>query len=145
MHQLKTKINDQNVLDFFNKIENNKRKEDSLVILELMTKLTGETKKWRGSSIIGFGLYHYKNKSGHNCEWMKIGFSPRKQSLTLYIMNGYDKYDNLLKKLGKYKLGKSCLYINKLEDIDMDVLETSITDSYDYVSKNIKGKSKISL
>lgn len=138
MYELKTKINDQNVLDFLNKIENKKRKEDSLAVLELMTRVTGETAKMWGTSIIGFGLYHYKNKSGQKSQWMKIGFSPRKQSLTLYIMNGYDRYEVILKKLGKFKLGKSCLYINKLEDIDMDVLETLITDSYDYVSKNFK-------
>jgi len=138
MYELKTKINESNVLEFLNTIENIKRKEDSLVILDLMTKLTGETAKMWGTSIIGFGLYHYKNKSGHQGEWMKIGFSPRKQSLTLYIMNGYDRYDDLLKRLGKYKLGKSCLYINKLEDIDMKVLEVMITDSYDYVTKNFK-------
>ena len=138
MYELKTKINDSNVLDFLNTIENSKRKEDSFIILDLMTKLTGETAKMWGSSIIGFGLYHYKYKSGHQGEWMKIGFSPRKQNLTLYIMNGYDQYDDLLKRLGKYKLGKSCLYINKLEDVDMKVLEILITDSYDYVTKNFK-------
>jgi len=138
MYELKTKINDSNVLEFLNTIENSKRKEDSFIILDLMTKLTGETAKMWGSSIIGFGLYHYKYKSGHQGEWMKIGFSPRKQNLTLYIMNGYDQYDDLLKRLGKYKLGKSCLYINKLEDVDMKVLEILITDSYDYVTKNFK-------
>jgi len=89
-----------------------------------------------GASIIGFGLYPYKNKSGMNGEWMKIGFSPRKASLTLYIMNGYDTYDALLEKLGKHKLGKSCLYINKLSDIDMAVLKELIRNSYDYVTKN---------
>jgi hypothetical protein len=81
-----------------------------------------EPKMW-GASIIGFGHYHYKSKSGREGDWFPIGFSPRKQNLTLYLMDGFDKHGDLLAKLGKHKLGKGCLYINKLEDVDVSVLK----------------------
>lgn len=136
MYELKTKLNDGNVVDFLNAIENNRRREDSFILLDLMSEITGEAPKMWGSSIIGFGQYHYKTKSGIESDWMNIGFSPRKQSLTLYIMNGYDQYDDLLSKLGKHKIGKSCLYINKLDDIDLEVLKSLIRDSFEYVQKN---------
>jgi len=136
MYELKTKINDKNVLDFLNNVENKRRKDDALVVLEIMSRLTKEEAKMWGDSIIGFGTYKYSNSTGKEFEWMKIGFSPRKQSLTLYIMNGYEHYVELLQRLGKHKLGKSCLYINKLDDIDLSVLEELISHSYDYVTKN---------
>jgi len=136
MYELKTKINDKNVLDFLNNVENKRRKDDALVVLEIMSRLTKEEAKMWGDSIIGFGTYKYSNSTGKEFEWMKIGFSPRKQSLTLYIMNGYEHYEELLQRLGKHKLGKSCLYINKLDDIDLSVLEELISHSYDYVTKN---------
>ncbi|MCH4889938.1 DUF1801 domain-containing protein [Acidaminobacter sp. JC074] len=136
MYELKTKINDKNVLEFLNNVDNKRRKEDSLVVLEIMSRLTKEEAKMWGDSIIGFGTYKYSNSTGKEFEWMKIGFSPRKQSLTLYIMNGYDHYEDLLKRLGKHKLGKSCLYINKLDDIDLSVLEELISHSFEYVTKN---------
>jgi hypothetical protein len=136
MYELKTKLNDKNVLEFLNNVDNKRRKEDSLIILDLMEKITGQDAKMWGDSIIGFGTYHYTNKSGFKGEWMKIGFSPRKQNLTLYIMNGYESYGPLLEKLGKHKLGKSCLYINKLSDINMEVLEELIKHSFEYVTDN---------
>jgi len=86
-----------------------------------------------GSSIIGFGSYHFKYKSGREGDWFLTGFSPRKQSLTLYIMNGFEKHDALLSRLGKYKTGKSCLYINKLSDVDQHVLSDLITESVSYL------------
>lgn len=132
MYELKTKLNNNSVIEFLNSVENQKRKDDSFVILDLMSSLTGEKPKMWGTSIVGFGKYHYKTKSGIESDWMKIGFSPRKQNLTIYIMNGYDQYEDLLSKLGKHKLGKSCLYINKLEDIDLDVLKELILDSFEY-------------
>lgn len=139
MYELKTKVNDKNVLEFLHSVENEKRREDSLKILDLMTELTTEMPKMWGDSIIGFGAYHYKYKSGQEGDWMKIGFSPRKQNLTLYIMNGYDRYEDLLSKLGKHKLGKSCLYINKLDDINIEVLKTLILDSMEFMNTNYKG------
>lgn len=82
-----------------------------------------------GSSIVGFGDYHYKYESGREGDWFVTGFSPRKQNLTLYIMAGFDNYDQLLSRLGKYKTGKSCLYINKLDDVDLDVLKELVAQS----------------
>ena len=130
---MKTVKNDSPVLDFLNNVEHNKRREDGLKILELMTEVTGEKPAMWGDSIVGFGSYTYKYKSGREGEWMYVGFSPRKQNLTLYIMDGFDSYDELLGKLGKHKTGKSCLYINKLEDVDEDVLRKLIAKSVDHM------------
>ena len=135
MAELKTQKNDASVVDFLNSVENDQRKEDSFVVLELMKKITQSEPSMWGPSIIGFGSYHYKYASGREIDWFLTGFSPRKQSLTLYIMSGFKKYDELLKRLGKYKTGKSCLYINKLEDIDIQVLKELITDSVTYLSQ----------
>lgn len=129
MAEIKTKKNDASVVDFLNSVEHQKRKEDSFVVLDLMQKITGDIPKMWGASIIGFIDYPYKYESGRTGEWFKVGFSPRKQSLTLYIMPGFEKLQELLDRLGKYKTGKSCLYINKLEDIDMSVLEEIIRES----------------
>ena len=88
-----------------------------------------------GSSIVGFGRYHYKYDSGREGDFMKVGFSPRKQNISLYIMTGFDRYEELMAKLGKFKTGKSCLYINKLADVDEDVLTELITISYDLMTE----------
>ena len=88
-----------------------------------------------GPTIVGFGSYHYKYESGREGDWFKTGFSPRKTSLTLYIMPGFNRYDELMQKLGKHKTGQSCLYINKLEDVDMDVLRELVKLSYDYMDE----------
>lgn len=120
---MKTVKNEKPVLDFLKSIEHNKRREDGLKILDLMKEVTGEEPAMWGDSIIGFGNYKYKYASGREGEWMYVGFSPRKQNLTLYIMDGFDGYADLLRKLGKHKTGKSCLYINKLEDVDQEVLK----------------------
>ncbi len=127
MSQNKTQPTKESVEVFLNSIENETRRLDSLVILELMKKITGELPVLWGSSLIGFGKVHYKYKSGREGDWFHVGFSPRKQSLTIYIIPGFD-----MNKLGKYKTGKGCLYINKLTDIDMDVLTTLITKSATY-------------
>lgn len=129
MSDLKTTPNDANVEAFLNSIEHDKRREDSLAMLDIMKEVTGEKPQMWGPSIVGFGTYHYKYKSGREGDWMLTGFSPRKQSLTLYIMSGFHHYDELLQKLGKFKTGKSCLYINKLEDVDMEVLKKMIRES----------------
>lgn len=139
MYELKTKVNDASVLDFLNGVENKKRKEDSLVILDVMSELTGEEPKMWGKSIVGFGSYHYQGKVQEG-EWMRIGFSPRKASLTLYLMNGYEESEVLLGKLGKHKLGKSCLYINKLEDVKMDVLKELILESLSWMGEHYPQK-----
>ena len=135
MTELKTKPNDKNVEEFLNAVENEKKRKDSFKILELMSRVTGEAPVMWGPSIVGFGSYHYKYASGQEGDWPLTGFSPRKQSLTLYIMSGFKRYDEMLKKLGKFKTGKSCLYINKLEDVNLEVLEELIGQSVDYLSK----------
>lgn len=129
MAELKTKLNDASVDDFINGVEDEARREDCRTIAELMSRITGEEPKMWGASIVGFGTYHYKYASGREGDWMKMGFSPRKQNLTLYIMDGFDKYDELMAKLGKHKTGKSCLYVKRLSDIDMKVLEKLINAS----------------
>jgi hypothetical protein len=134
MAELKTKPNDGSVEDFLNSVENDRRREDSFKVLELMKEVTGEEPNMWGSSIVGFGSYRYKYASGREGEWMAIGFSPRKQSLTLYIMDGFGEYDALLEDLGKHRTGKSCLYINKLDDVDMEVLRDLVQKSVDHVA-----------
>lgn len=136
MTELKTKPNDKDVLEFLNSVENQRRREDSLEMLKIMQEVTQEEPIMWGDSIVGFGSYHYKYKSGREADWLVTGFSPRKQALTVYVMDGFDKYEELLKNLGKHKTGKSCLYINKLEDIDISILQELIKESMKYVEEN---------
>ena len=133
MAELKTKPTDASVEAFLNSVENEKKRQDSFAILELMREVTGEEAQMWGSSIIGFGSYHYKYASGREGDWMLVGFAPRKQALTLYIMSGFEGYDALMTDLGKHKTGKSCLYINKLEDIDLDTLRELIRQSVEHM------------
>jgi len=129
MAELKTKANDESVDNFLNRIENQKKREDSILVCKIMQEITGEKPKMWGTSIVGFGTYHYKYKSGREGDWFICGFSPRKQSLTLYIMGGLKKLKDLTEKLGKFKTGKGCFYINKIEDVNIDVLKKIIHDS----------------
>ncbi len=126
MYELKTKLTDASVEKFLKSVKDEKQREDSFIILDIMTKITKLPPKMWGPSIIGFGSYHYKYESGHEGDMCLTGFSPRKQSLTLYILPGFEKNKDLMEKLGKYKTGKSCLYIKKLEDVDMKVLKELI-------------------
>jgi len=129
MAELKTKPNDQDVEAFLNRVEDEQKRRACFVIREIMEQATGAEAKMWGDSIVGFGSYHYKYASGREGDWMLTGFSPRKRNLTLYIMSGFDEYDALLDNLGKYKTGKSCLYINKIEDVDLDVLRDLVEQS----------------
>ena len=129
MAELKTKPNKLSVKKFLDQIEDDQKRKDSYVILEMMKDISKEEPKMWGTSIIGFGDYHYKYASGREGDWFKTGFSPRKQNLTLYIMSAFKEDDDLLKKLGKYKTGKSCLYIKQLEDVDVKVLKKMIKKS----------------
>jgi hypothetical protein len=128
MAELKTKQNESPVENFINSVPDAQKREDAFAILEMMKRITKEAPKMWGSSIIGFGLMHLKYESGRELDWMRLGFSPRKQNLTLYIgLGGEEKnFEPLLKKLGKYKTGKGCLYINKLSDVDTKVLQEMI-------------------
>ncbi len=138
MTELKTQKNDASVTAFLNSIEDEKKRQDSFTILELMKDVTGSDPVMWGTSIIGFGHYHYKYASGRENDWMLTGFSPRKQNITLYIMSGFDQYDDLLGKLGKHSTGKSCLYIKKLEHIDLDVLRELVKHSVEHMAeKNV--------
>ena len=103
-----------------------------------MKQVTKEEPKMWGGSMVGFGRFHYKSDSGREGDWFLTGFSPRKQNLTIYIMPGFDKYDSLMKKLGKHKTGKSCLCISKLEDVDTKVLKELIKQSFQYMKKKYK-------
>ncbi|MDZ7766458.1 MAG: DUF1801 domain-containing protein [Melioribacteraceae bacterium] len=125
--ELKTKPTSADVEKFLNSIENEKRKKDAFVILDVMKKVTKEEPKMWGASIIGFGLYHYKYESGREGDWFLAGFSPRKTNFSIYIMSGFKEFDELLSKLGKHKTGSSCLYINKLEDVDLSILKKMVT------------------
>ena len=129
MAEPKTRPNEQNVPAFLNTISDDTRKQDCYTIMNLMENITREKPKMWGDSIIGFGSYHYKYKSGREGDWFLTGFSPRKQNLTLYIMSGFKRYEELISKLGKYKTGKACLYINRLADIDLKILEDLIKQS----------------
>ena len=136
MSTIKTTINDASVEDFINKVEDDQKRQDSFRLLEMYKKLTGEIPKMWGTSIIGFGQYHYKSeRSRQEGDWMLGGFSPRKQSLTLYLMLGHADYTDLLDKLGKHKRGGGCLYINKLTDVDEEILQKLIKQSYENMKK----------
>jgi len=129
MSELKTKLNNKSVLKFINSVKDEKKRRDSLAILNMMKKITKEEPKMWGDSIIGFGSCHYKYASGREGDWFLTGFSPRKQNFSLYIMSGFKEYGELLKKLGKHKTSKACLYIKSLEDIDTKTLKELITKS----------------
>jgi hypothetical protein len=125
----KTQKTDLSVTDFLNSLPDETKRQDSFTVLELMKQVSGSEPKMWGPSIIGFGDTHYKYESGREGDWFQVGFSPRKQNLTLYIMGGLPSYADLLGKLGKYKTGKGCLYINKLTDVDVEVLKEMISRS----------------
>lgn len=135
MAELKTKVNDASVDKFLRGITDEAKREDSNKILEMMKKATKVEPKMQGTSIIGFGDYLYKYESGREGDYFLSGFSPRKQNLTLYILGGFDEHEELLNKLGKYSLGKGCLYINKLEDVDTKVLHELVTRSVKKMAK----------
>lgn len=134
MAENKTKANNTDVTAFLNTVEDEQKRKDCFEISALMQEVTNEQPIMWGTSIVGFGTYHYKYESGREGDFMLVGFSPRKQNLTMYIMAGFGRYGELLSKLGKYKTGKSCLYIKKLEDIDKDVLKELITESVEYIA-----------
>jgi hypothetical protein len=128
----KTTENDQSVADFLNRIPDAKKRQDSFAVLELMKKVTGLEPKMWGDAIIGFGSYHYKYASGREGDSPLAGFSPRKQNLTFYITDDFDQYNTLLSKLGKFKTSKYCVYINKLEDVDTEVLSELVKHSFQH-------------
>ncbi len=135
MAENKTQRNDGDVLAYLDSVANKRRREDSLLMLEMMQAVTGEPAEMWGTSIVGFGSYHYRYASGREGDFMLTGFAPRKQALTLYIMGGHERHAELFAKLGKYRTGSSCLYINKLADVDLDVLRELIAESVAYMRR----------
>lgn len=133
MADLKTQENEASVDEFLAGVEPTRRREDGFALKAMMERLTQWPARMCGTSIVGFGTYHFKYKNGKDGSALVVGFSPRKASLVLYIMDGFSEYDSLLSKLGKHKTGKCCLYINKLSDVDLDVLETVILKSVSYM------------
>lgn len=133
MAENKTQKTKASVEGFINSVDHEGKRKDAFEILEMMKTITKEEPKMWGTSIIGFGDLHYKYASGREGDWFKVGFSPRKANLSLYI-SGCDvsMHEQLLAKLGKHKTGKGCLYINKLADVDIDVLKEMIKEGYDH-------------
>ncbi len=129
MAENKTVPTELSVDEYINAIEHPQRKEDCKAILELMKEISGREPVMWGHSIVGFGKYHYKYESGREGNMLATGFSNRKQAITLYIMGGFKRYKELLEKIGKFKTGKSCFYIKRLSDIDIDVLSALISES----------------
>jgi hypothetical protein len=129
MADLKTSPSSKPVEEFIRSINNKQQQEDSRVLLDLMGKVTSEKPVIWGESIVGFGSYHYVYKSGREGDWFLTGFSPRKQNMTVYIMEGLSAYDTELRNLGKCKNSVSCLYFKRLSDIDIDILESILRDS----------------
>lgn len=129
MAELKTKKNKASVSAFLDSITDDQQRKDAKTIAKIMREVTGKTATMWGDSIVGFGQYDYKYPSGQEGTWPLIGFSPRKGNLSLYIMDGFKERAALLKKLGKHKTGKACLYIKRLEDVDLGVLKKLIAAS----------------
>ena len=135
MAELKTRKNNASVAEFLKNIGDPAQRADCRKISAIMKKATGSRPKMWGTAIVGFGSYSYSNSAGKDFEWMLTGFSPRKQATSVYIMPGFKKFDALMKKLGRYKTGKSCLYIKRLEDVDEDVLLKLIDASVKHMRK----------
>ncbi len=129
MSTLKTQKNTASVDEFLNSVEDAEKQADCRKLVELMQRATGEPPAMWGKAMVGFGSYHYRYESGREGDWFLVGFSPRKRELSVYIMPGFSQYDDLMDRLGKHKTGKSCLYIKRLADIDLDVLEQLIQAS----------------
>ena len=129
MSEPKTKPTDESVEEFLDTVDHPQKKKDSFELLKIMKEVAQEEPIMWGTSIIGFGSYHYRYASGREGDWPIVGFSPRKRSLTVYLTSSLDEIGDLLGKLGKHRVGKGCLYINKLSDVDTDVLKEIIKKS----------------
>ncbi len=135
MSEPKTRPTDASVDDYLDEIEDETRRQDCRTLVRIMKKVTGAKPRMWGPSIVGFGTYHYKYASGREGDWPLTGFSSRKRELTLYIMAGYTRDEELMAKLGKHKTGKSCLYVKRLADVDLKVLERLVTASVEHLKK----------
>jgi len=140
MAENKTQQTKASVAAFLNAIDNKQKRSDCKKIAAMMRKATGSRARMWGTAIVGYGNYHYEYASGCEGDWVLVGFSPRKQNLVVYIMPGFKDFSVLMKKLGKYKTGKSCLYIKKLEDVDEGILEKLIDRSVKVMRKRYEAK-----
>jgi len=138
--ELKTQPTRASVTEFVAGIDDRQQRADARRVAAMMRRATGKRAKMWGPSIVGYGSYHYKYASGRDGDFMITGFSPRKQALTVYIMPGFSGFKKLLEKLGKYKTGKSCLYIKRLSDVDETILEKLIVDSVRVMRKKYATK-----
>jgi hypothetical protein len=129
MAELKTKETTASVEDFLAAIDDEERRKDCRTLVRIMKKATKAEPAMWGTSVVGFGRYHYRYATGREGDWFKTGFSPRKNDLTLYIMSGVERFPQLLKRLGKYKTGKACLYVKRLADVDLAVLKELVESS----------------
>jgi hypothetical protein len=135
MSELKTKPTDASVQEFLDRVDDPARRKDCEEVLEMMRSVTGKEPRMWGTGLIGFGQYRYRYESGREGDWPLSGFAPRKESLTLYIMAGVERFPALLKRLGKHKVGKGCLYVKRLSDVDPEVLEQLVRSSVEHVRK----------
>ncbi|PID22991.1 hypothetical protein CSV61_00605 [Sporosarcina sp. P3] len=135
MYELKTKETDSSVIEFIENIDQLKKREDAYKLVDIFTEATGYQAKMWGPSIIGFGTYHYKYRSGHEGDAPIVGFSPRKAKISLYLTLGNEQREQLLKGFGKYTTGKSCIYINKLADIEIEILKNLIEQSACFINE----------
>ena len=140
MAELKTRPSGASVEAFLQGVADEARREDCRTLLALMRRVTGAEPEMWGSSIVGFGSYHYRYASGREGDWFVTGFSPRKRDLTLYIMAGFGDHDDLLARLGPHKTGKACLYVKRLADLDLDVLETLVAASVEHMQEAYAGR-----
>ena len=140
VYELKTKENENDVIEFIESVDSQTKREDAYRLLDLFTETTGHKAKMWGSSIIGFGSYHYRYESGHEGDAPLVGFSPRKARFSLYLATGDPDREAMLQRLGKHKSGKACVYVNKLDDIDLDVLKDMINQSIDFLKKTYPQK-----
>jgi hypothetical protein len=140
MAEQKTKPTNQSVTEFLNEIPEPERRADCFAVAKIMEEISGEKPKMWGPSIVGFGSYHYKYASGREGDWPKLGFSPRKKDLTLYIMMGFEKHADLMEKLGKHSTSKSCLYIKRLSDVHLPTLKKLIKIGLKDLTEYIKSQ-----
>ncbi|PIC84797.1 DUF1801 domain-containing protein [Sporosarcina sp. P1] len=143
MYELKTKETDSSVIEFIENIDQLRKREDAFSLLDIFTETTGYKAKMWGPSIIGFGKYHYKYSSGHEGDAPIVGFSPRKAKISLYVTLENEQREKLLKDFGKHTTGKSCIYINKIADIEIEILKKLIEQSADFIKEIYPNTEKL--
>lgn len=139
MAEPKTRETDADVHQFLESVADERRRADARAVLAIMQEITGEPLRMWGKSIVGLGHYHYRYASGREGDWFLVGLSPRKAALTLYVMDGFSDYDDVMSRLGTYRTGKSCLYIKRLSDVDEGALRELITSSVAHLKQKYPG------